>query len=84
MTILRIVEVDGGKYAVQKFFCFYWGFLCKSGDSFEWTGCESIQNYSLCETFEEADAVLNKTIERIKKKRLLRPKVIRVVKTVRV
>lgn len=86
MTTLRIVEVENNRFAVQKrtgLILFHWDFLCSSGDGYVWRDNDTIYRHALVASEEGAEKVLERTAERFMRKHN-KPKVVRIVKTVRV
>jgi hypothetical protein len=84
MVKLRIVELEGQKWAVQKCrgFMGRWEYLQQNEDS-TWSSYDAIVRYCLIESKEEAEQSLQEIIAMIKRNRK-ELKIVRVIKTVRV
>jgi hypothetical protein len=81
MTKIRLVQVEGEKFAVQKRSYFIWQFTCNSGDGYIWSSTSAIYTHALMETEEQAIRCFDKLQERLQMKKRKLPKVLRVIKT---
>lgn len=80
-TKIRIVEVEGGMFAVQKRVSLCWLFTCNSGDGYIWRTKLSIFEHSLMESEKAAEICFNKLKKRLEMEKRKVPKVVRVIKT---
>lgn len=82
MASLRIVELEDGRYGLQKRDIFVWDYCDKTAFTL-WRG-EQIYQYCIFENLEEAEIVLNAACEYLRDRKKTTPKIIRVVKQVKV
>lgn len=80
---LRIVELENGMYAVQTKQLFGWGYLSKT-NYYVFTKGQHIIDCCLLETLEEAEESMETICRIIRNNRDPLPKVIRVVKQIKV
>ena len=84
MTTFRIVELENGKFAVQKWLLVTWRFCSLHSPGLTWGGKEEIYEFCIADLLEEAEKSLDKNIKAIEMKKRKKPSVIRIVKTVTV
>lgn len=84
MTVLRIVALDSDKFAVQRRYGFFrWHWLGRK-DNYVWYRQETILQWCLMDTVEEAEESLQFIIKDINMRKRSLPRIVKVIKTVRV
>ncbi len=81
MTRLRIVEVRGGKFAVQKRGLLFWGY-CDINNGYVWSLPSYIRQFCLLDSEAEAEEAVQKIIAYIDSRK--EPKAIKIIKQVKV